>query len=120
MNHNRTTPIELSKEQFRKIGYELIDRISEFNVSMDDRPVTYGESPAELQKLLGKGSLPEQGKDAEALLQQATELLFNHSLFNGHPKFLGYITSSATPIGALADLLAASVNPNVGGQLLSP
>ncbi len=120
MNHNRTTPIELSKDQFRKIGYELIDQISEFNVSMNERPVTYGESPAQLQELLGKGSLPEQGKDAEALLQQATELLFNHSLFNGHPKFLGYITSSATPIGALADLLASSVNPNVGGQILSP
>jgi glutamate/tyrosine decarboxylase-like PLP-dependent enzyme len=39
---------------------------------------------------------------------------------NGHPKFFGFITSSAAPIGALADLLAASVNPNVGGQILSP
>jgi aromatic-L-amino-acid decarboxylase len=33
---------------------------------------------------------------------------------------LGYITSSAAPIGALADLLAAAVNPNVGAQILSP
>ena len=44
----------------------------------------------------------------------------NHSLLNGHPKFLGYITSSAAPIGALADLLAAAVNPNVGANILSP
>ncbi len=34
--------------------------------------------------------------------------------------FLGYITSSAAPIGALADLLAAAVNPNVGAWQLSP
>jgi len=33
---------------------------------------------------------------------------------------MGYITSSAAPIGALADLLAATVNPNVGAQVLSP
>jgi glutamate/tyrosine decarboxylase-like PLP-dependent enzyme len=33
---------------------------------------------------------------------------------------MGYITSSAAPIGALADLLAAAVNPNVGAQILSP
>src|SRR6185369_6729573 len=39
---------------------------------------------------------------------------------NGHPSFWGYITSSATPIGALADLLAATVNPNVGAYILSP
>ena len=41
-------------------------------------------------------------------------------MFNGHPKFLGYITSSAAPIGMLADLLSASVNPNVGANILSP
>jgi len=33
---------------------------------------------------------------------------------------MGYITSSAAPLGALADLLAAVVNPNLGGWQLSP
>ena len=47
-------------------------------------------------------------------------MLLNHSLLNGHPKFFGYITSSPAPIGALADLLAAAVNPNVGANILSP
>lgn len=46
-------------------------------------------------------------------MRGAADLLFDHSLFNGHPRFWGYITSSAAPIGALADLLAAAVNPNV-------
>ena len=48
------------------------------------------------------------------LLDEAADLLFGHSLFNGHPRFFGYITSSPAPIGALGDLLAAAVNPNVG------
>jgi glutamate/tyrosine decarboxylase-like PLP-dependent enzyme len=48
------------------------------------------------------------------------DLLTGHSLFNGHPKFFGYITSSPLPIGALADLLAAAINPNVGANVLSP
>src|SRR6185437_9227572 len=47
-------------------------------------------------------------------------LLFDHSLFNAHPRFFGYVTSSAAPIGALGDLLAAAANPNVGAWLLSP
>ena len=46
-----------------------------------------------------------------ALLDEAARLLFEHSLFNGHPRFFGYITSSPAPIGALGDLLAAAVNP---------
>jgi hypothetical protein len=46
--------------------------------------------------------------------------LFDHSLFNGHPRFYGYITSSAAPIGILAELLAAAVNANVGAWNLAP
>jgi glutamate/tyrosine decarboxylase-like PLP-dependent enzyme len=53
-------------------------------------------------------------------LEEAVDLLFNHSLFNGHPRFWGYIMGSAAPIGALADLLAAAVNPNLGGWPISP
>ena len=53
-------------------------------------------------------------------MNRAADLLFEHSLFNGHPRFWGYITSSAAPIGALGELLAAAVNPNVGAWLLSP
>src|SRR6185436_6101585 len=59
-------------------------------------------------------------RDPGALLREAAGLLFDHSLFNGHPRFFGYITSSAAPIGMLADLLAAAVNANVGAWKLSP
>jgi glutamate/tyrosine decarboxylase-like PLP-dependent enzyme len=47
-------------------------------------------------------------------------LLVEHSLYNGHPRFMGYITSSPAPIGALADLVAGTINQNVGGWELSP
>jgi len=120
MQTTRETPIELSKEEFKKVGYQLIDKISEFLETLNKGPVTAGESPKQLQELLGTAKLPENGTSAEELMAKATQLLLDHSLFNGHPKFLGYITSSAAPIGALADLLAASVNPNVGAQILSP
>lgn len=116
----RKSSIEMDQEEFRKVGYQLIDDISNFINSIDEKPVTPNESPSQLQNLLGDLSLPENGKPATELISKATDLLFKHSLLNGHPKFLGYITSSAAPIGALADLLAASVNPNVGAHTLSP
>ncbi|MEE9364961.1 MAG: aminotransferase class V-fold PLP-dependent enzyme [Cellulophaga sp.] len=120
MSEIRKTPIEIGKEEFRKIGYKLIDDISDFINTIDKRPVTTSESPKQIQNILGISSLPENGIPAAELISKTTNLLFDHSLFNGHPKFLGYITSSAAPIGALADLLAASVNPNVGAHILSP
>ncbi|NGX84316.1 pyridoxal-dependent decarboxylase [Aequorivita sp. KMM 9714] len=120
MTENRNNSIEINKEEFRKIGHQLIDDISDFLSSIDKKPVTVKESPNQLQSILGNTSLPEIGTPATELISRATNLLLNHSLLNGHPKFLGYITSSAAPIGALADLLAASVNPNVGAHILSP
>ncbi|MEO6720636.1 MAG: GNAT family N-acetyltransferase [Ferruginibacter sp.] len=117
---NRITPIEMSKDEFRKNGYQLVDTISNFFETIGEKQVTPGETPEQLQEMLGTASLPENGVAASGLISKATELLMNHSLLNGHPKFFGYITSSPAPIGALADLLAAAVNPNVGAQILSP
>ncbi len=120
MKKHRETPVEINKNEFKKIGYQLIDKIADFIDTIDGRPVTTGESPEQIQTILGNTSLPENGAPASELFSRASDLLLNHSLFNGHPKFLGYITSSPTPIGALADLLAAAVNPNVGANILSP
>ena len=116
----RTNEIEISKEDFRKIGYQLINDISEFIENINERPVTKGLGPKQIINELGTGSLPLNGVPASDLISKTTDLLFNNSLLNGHPKFLGYITSSAAPIGTLADMLAATVNPNVGAHLLSP
>ncbi len=120
MTSKQESPIEISKEDFRKIGYQLIDSIAAFIDTIEEKPVTTGESSKQLQQIIGTSSLPQNGAPADELLSKAAELLFNHSLLVGHPKFLGYITSSPAPIGALADLLAAAVNPNVGAQILSP
>ncbi len=120
MKNNRETPIEISEKEFKRLGYQLIDSIANFISTIDERPVTTGELPKQLQGVIGASSLPETGIPAEEILSRASNILFNHSLFNGHPKFLGYITSSPAPIGALADMLAAAVNPNVGAQILSP
>ena len=120
MANIRKTPIEIHKDEFRLIGHLLIEKIADFIETIPSRAVTTGDSPRKIQGILGNNSLPEEGSSAAAILSHATDLLFDHSLLNGHPKFFGYITSSAAPIGALAELLAASVNPNVGANILSP
>ena len=123
----RTAPLELSSEEFRRLGYKLVDRIARHLETMPSGRVTPGEGPAEVRAALAAATgsepfagLPETGTDPERLLDEAADLLFAHSLFNGHPRFFGFITSSAAPIGALGDLLAAAVNPNVGGFSLAP
>ena len=116
----RSSPLEMSPDEFRKLGHQLVESIAGFLESLHHRPVNPAETPDQVRSLLGNTSLPMEGMDADKLLMRTSQLLYEHSLFNGHPAFFGYITSSAAPIGALGDLLAASVNPNVGSFQLSP
>src|SRR4029453_11616619 len=88
--------------------------------SLPERRVTSGESGREIRAALPRRALPGQGRPAGGPLAEGTPLLMEHSLFNGHPRFFGYITSSAAPLGALADFLAAAINQNCGLRNLSP
>lgn len=118
---DRTSPIAIGPQQFRELGHQLVDRIAGLLESLPERPVTANASPAAIRSALdAERTLPQSPADPASLLSHAADLLLEHSLFNGHPRFWGYITSSAAPIGALADLLAAAVNPNVGAWPLSP
>src|SRR5262245_4453056 len=118
----RSAPLEMSGDKFRRLGHGLVDRIAAFLDAMPSGPVTPGENPAQVRAAIAATTgvaaasrLPDAGTEPGRLLDEAADLLFSHSLFNGHPRFFGFITASAAPIGALGDLLAASVNPNVGG-----
>jgi glutamate/tyrosine decarboxylase-like PLP-dependent enzyme len=111
----------MKSSEFRTIGHHLVDRIADLLDSLPTRPVTTGEAPPDIRKVLDASRLlPELGTDPARLMERATELLFDHSLFNSHPRFWGYITSAAAPIGILGDLLASAINQNTGAWFLSP
>ena len=117
----RSAALELPPDTFREIGHRLVDQLADFLAELPSRAVTPAESPAEVRAAIGAGlSLPESGREPGAIAAGAAEMLIAHSLFNGHPRFFGYITSSAAPIGALGDLIASVVNCNVGAWKLSP
>jgi glutamate/tyrosine decarboxylase-like PLP-dependent enzyme len=106
---------------FRTLGHRLVDQIADLLEAVPRRPVTPDEPPSVIREALDlNGPLPEAGVDAGALLSDIPRLLFDHSLFNAHPRFFGYITAPPAPIGILADFLASALNPNVGAWRLSP
>ncbi len=117
----RTAPLRLSADEFRALGHRLVDRVAEGLAAVPHGPVTRDEPPSAVRRALDlDGPLPETGTDAASLIERTAQLLFEHSLFNGHPRFFGYITAPPSPIGILSELLAAAVNANVGAWALSP
>jgi len=114
-----TAPLELAPEEFRALGYQVVDRITEFLKSLPSKPVAPNESASAIRELISL-PFPDRGEPAGRLLEHALDLLLEHSTFNSHPRFWGYITGSPAPIGALADLIASALNPNLGKWVLSP
>jgi glutamate/tyrosine decarboxylase-like PLP-dependent enzyme len=111
----------MDADTFRTLGHALVDQLAALLASVPARPVTPEEPAADVRRALDvEGPLPEAGTAAGPLLQDIATRLFDHSLFNAHPKFFGYITAPPAPIGILGDLLAAALNPNCGSRTLSP
>jgi glutamate/tyrosine decarboxylase-like PLP-dependent enzyme len=117
----RRAAVELAPDDFRSIGHRLVDQLADFLGGLPSRPVTPGETPASVRAAIGSDrALPEQGAEPASVVADAANLLFSHSLLNGHPRFFGYITSSAMPIGAFGDFIAAVLNCNAGAWKLAP
>ena len=117
----RKAPLAMDPGEFREIGHRLVDHIADRLAKMPGGLVSPDQSPADVRKALGaEQTLPPRGTNASLLVSEATGLLFDHSLFNGHPRFFGYITSSPAPIGMFGDFLAAALNQNMGAWRLAP
>ena len=120
-SRSREAPLAMDAETFKVLGHQLVDQLAELLASVPSRPVTRDHSPSALREALDlTGPLPEHGTDPAALLEDTARRLFDHSLFNAHPRFFGYITAPPAPIGVLGDFLASALNANVGSWTLAP
>lgn len=77
MMKHRESPIEISKDEFKEIGYQLIGSISDFIDTIREKSVTPAETSEQLRKILGHSSLPENGTSASELLMNTSDLLLS-------------------------------------------
>jgi glutamate/tyrosine decarboxylase-like PLP-dependent enzyme len=59
--------------------------------------------------------LPQGSSDPDTLLDEVASKILRYPMGNGSPRFFAWVNSPAAPLGALADLLAAGLNPSVAG-----
>lgn len=92
---------------------------TEMLARLRDLPITHGEDWATVRSAVVR-EIPEGPTDDEELFGYLREVVLEHSFLAGHPRFLAYVSGAGTVPGAAADLLAAGVNMNLGGWVLSP
>ena len=70
--------------------------------------------PADVKAHL-KRPVPIEPQGADQAYQDFVQNVLPHPMGTTHPRFWGWVIGTGTPFGALAEMLAATLNPNLGG-----
>ncbi|HSP79613.1 MAG TPA: pyridoxal-dependent decarboxylase, partial [Myxococcaceae bacterium] len=112
-NRNRLTRTHTAPAEFRALGHHLVDQLGDFLESLPEREVRAERSAHRIKELLDADPFPAQGIPPREAFDRAVGLLREHAVSTAHPRFWAYIMGAASPLGALADLLASTINPPV-------
>ncbi|KAI0031279.1 pyridoxal phosphate-dependent transferase [Vararia minispora EC-137] len=94
-------------EEFRKAGYDAIDRICEYYYSLREYPVVPQVQPGFLKKAL-PNTAPGAGEPWSNIVDDYTKLILPGLLHFQHPLNFSYFPIQSTFAGTLGDLLAGS------------
>lgn len=97
----------MPKEDFRRFGHEIVDRIADYLEEIESLPVLSQVEPNWLKGELPK-SAPENGEDFGAVLADVDKLIFPAVTNWNHPNFHGLFSTSGSSIGVFADMFATA------------
>lgn len=105
---------DLSPDEFRQLGYRAIDILTDMLRDVHDAPARRPISDALRERLMHQ-SLAETPTDPGAILDTFVQDVLPYPMGNNTPRFFAWVNSPAAPLGILAELLAAGMNPSVAG-----
>ncbi len=95
----------------RDLGKRMVDDVVDMLQGLDEKPV-WQKIPQETKDFL-KSDLPMQGDTPQHIYSEFLEHVFPYCKGNLHPRFFSWVQGNGTLLGAFADFLASSMNPNV-------
>lgn len=110
---------DLSDHDFRGLGHEVIELL--IATIQDERrdPVVTPIGGEALRGLVDE-ALPRHPSSVQEVLTTWRDVLAPHRRRNGHPRFFGYVCTSADPLGVLADAMASALNQVVTAWRSAP
>jgi glutamate/tyrosine decarboxylase-like PLP-dependent enzyme len=70
--------------------------------------------PEQIRQSFG-GEVPREGEGEERAYQDFVQRVRPYPNGNLHPRFFGWVQGNGTPLGMMADMLAAALNPHMAG-----
>jgi aromatic-L-amino-acid decarboxylase len=101
-------------QDLRAQGHRMLDDMLNYLEHIRERPV-WQPIPPEVRALLQE-ALPQEPSDLAAVHNIFMHDILPFAVGNAHPGFMGWVHGGGTPVGMLAEMLAAGLNANLGGR----
>jgi aromatic-L-amino-acid decarboxylase len=98
---------DMSKEEFRRFGHELIDWVADYLEQVEDLPVLSRIEPGDLKAQLPLAP-PETGEPMEQIIADVDRLIVPALTHWSHPSFFAYFATSTSAPGIFGELLSAA------------
>jgi len=100
--------------ELRALGHRMLDDMLDYVANVRDRPVWRPIPDAVRGEF--RQDLPQSPSDLGEIYGEFSELIAPYATGNVHPGFMGWVHGGGTPVGLLAEMLAAGLNANCGGR----
>jgi aromatic-L-amino-acid/L-tryptophan decarboxylase len=105
--------------EFRAQAHAILDALLDRMEHVGEGPV-WRPMPPEVREGFRTSALPRAGMPLEEVHRRFVENVVPYGNGNTHPRFFGWVHGGGTPYGAIAELLAAGLNANLGGRDHAP
>ena len=102
----------------RQLGHRMLDDMFDQVEHIRTGPVWRPMPPATRAVL--QAGLPMEGLTPEQVYDRFLDHVAPYATGNRHPGFMGWVHGGGTPMGMLAEMLAAGLNANLGGRDHAP
>lgn len=106
-------------DAMRALAHRMVDDMIDYHRGLGSRPA-WQPLPAEARRAFAE-PFPSEGRGDDVAYSQFSELIRPYSFGNAHPRGWGWVNGTGSPMMALAEMWASSMNPNVwGGEHAAP
>jgi len=99
---------------FRKLAHRMVDDSLDHLMALRDH-APWTPLPRSVRSALADEPLPRTPQSAERTYEDFLANVLPYTNGNRHPRFWGWIQGNGTPLGMMADMLAAGMNPHCAG-----
>lgn len=101
-------------DAFARGAHRALDLMIEHLQSLREQKV-WQPAPDEIRARFA-AALPQEGRSFASLIDDFAQSILPYGAGNVHPLFMGWVQGAGTPIGMVAEMLAAGLNANCGGR----